>query len=509
MKKIIAFLTAFFCSFAHAQWSDELTGLWWNPAEPGWGLSIHQQGDVMFASLLVYDRDGAPEWYYATLRGSLPINYPPYLYGYDDTWRFEGDLLRATRLGSAPAQSQRVGTISFVVEGEEGSVGYTVNGRGFGSPVKRAEWAPRDLRGTFTGAKSVRTTGPCDVHGSHLPVSMELSQAGDAVRIELADGYGKCEVQGSYLAQGVAGSITGTAQCTGKSGLTTAKFSAWNVRVDRQKASFGYWLGGETCSESGSVTAARLVANTTHDDATGLFWDWREPGWGIAVHQQAGVLFAVVLTHRADGSPTWLVAPSVPYVEGQDGDLVTYRGDLSITSGTAYDRAGGYRGSDFRARRVGQFEMQYDTAGYHYVAYDNEGQGLQRTVSRLVWRPAPEPSGTFAGVRTDAFASMAPGSPPATAHPGRWTLSAQGGALRMRLTEQNITCEISGHYVAEGLTAQVNASTASCTDEKGGVTTGTFFAYEVRLTPEGLSMGYVLDAGGRLSWGAMAGVRID
>jgi hypothetical protein len=79
----------------------------------------------------------------------------------------------------------------------------------------------------------------------------------------------------------------------------------------------------------------------------------------------------------------------------------------------------------------------------------------------------------------------------------------------MRLTEQDLTCEISGNYRPEGLTAQVNASTATCTDEKGGVTTGPFFAYEVRLTPEGLSMGYVLDAGGRISWGAMAGVRVD
>ncbi len=505
--KFLVFVAVLFTSFARAEWSDELTGLWWNPAESGWGLSIHQQGDVLFANLLVYGRDGAPEWYYASMRGSLPS--PPYGYADGDTWRFEGDLLRATQLPFTPAQSKRVGVIRFVVDGEQGSVGYSIDGRDYGSPVTRAVWARNELRGTFAGAKSVSTTGPCAVPGRYLGASMEISQAGDDVRIELVDKNGKCEIKGTYHALGAVGSITGTAQCTSQAGLTTAEFSAWDVRVDRLKASFAYALGGETCPESGSLNAARLAANSSHDDATGLYWDYREPGWGVAVHQQAGVLFAIVLTHRADGSPTWLVAPSVPYVEGQEGDFVTYRGDLWITAGTPFDRAGGYRGGDFKAGRVGTFELVYDTAGYHYVAYDVEGESITRNVSRLVWRPAPAPSGTYAGVRTDAFASLAVGSPPATAIPGRWTVSMDG-EFRMRLAEDHLTCDIAGEYRPEGITARVIIARAACTDEKGRVTSGSFFAYEVRLTAEGLSMGYSLSAGGEhSSWGAIAGVRVD
>jgi hypothetical protein len=38
------------------------TGLWWNPAEPGWGITMTQQADVLFLAWLVFDDDGRPVW---------------------------------------------------------------------------------------------------------------------------------------------------------------------------------------------------------------------------------------------------------------------------------------------------------------------------------------------------------------------------------------------------------------------------------------------------------------
>jgi hypothetical protein len=38
-------------------------GLWWNPAESGWGLSIAHQGDMVFAVWYTFDRDGSPAWF--------------------------------------------------------------------------------------------------------------------------------------------------------------------------------------------------------------------------------------------------------------------------------------------------------------------------------------------------------------------------------------------------------------------------------------------------------------
>jgi hypothetical protein len=42
----------------------DYTGLWWNPAEGGWGLSLHQGPfDTLFGSWYVYNASGQPEWF--------------------------------------------------------------------------------------------------------------------------------------------------------------------------------------------------------------------------------------------------------------------------------------------------------------------------------------------------------------------------------------------------------------------------------------------------------------
>ena len=41
------------------------TGLWWNPAESGWGLHVTQRGSTFFAALFHYDAAGNPRWFVA------------------------------------------------------------------------------------------------------------------------------------------------------------------------------------------------------------------------------------------------------------------------------------------------------------------------------------------------------------------------------------------------------------------------------------------------------------
>src|SRR5450631_1324373 len=43
--------------------TSPVTGLWWDPDESGWGLSIEQQGPIMFVGWYTYDQTGASTWY--------------------------------------------------------------------------------------------------------------------------------------------------------------------------------------------------------------------------------------------------------------------------------------------------------------------------------------------------------------------------------------------------------------------------------------------------------------
>ena len=38
-------------------------GLWWNANQSGWGMSITQHGNIIFAALYTYDAAGQPAWY--------------------------------------------------------------------------------------------------------------------------------------------------------------------------------------------------------------------------------------------------------------------------------------------------------------------------------------------------------------------------------------------------------------------------------------------------------------
>ena len=58
-----AILLTLFCACAHAQ---PQPGLWYDPARPGSGLSLHRSGNTYFASVFEYDADSKPVWYFAS-----------------------------------------------------------------------------------------------------------------------------------------------------------------------------------------------------------------------------------------------------------------------------------------------------------------------------------------------------------------------------------------------------------------------------------------------------------
>jgi hypothetical protein len=75
VKRLAALAFALLCPvFGWAQYNSytaypagsapSYEGLWWNPSESGWGLSIAHQGDVLFAVWYTYDHDGEPTWFF-------------------------------------------------------------------------------------------------------------------------------------------------------------------------------------------------------------------------------------------------------------------------------------------------------------------------------------------------------------------------------------------------------------------------------------------------------------
>ena len=82
----------------------DYTGVWYNPQESGWGLSLHQGATyTVFGLLFVYDSANRPEWY--SLQGAH----------WTSPWTLAGTLFRTTgpALGGAFNASQ----VSYVQAG--------------------------------------------------------------------------------------------------------------------------------------------------------------------------------------------------------------------------------------------------------------------------------------------------------------------------------------------------------------------------------------------------------
>ena len=100
----------------------DYTDLWWNPTESGWGVSLTQQSNIIFAAWYTYDASGNPIWYAAT-------NCPATATGCSaPLFRFTGGApLTSPWRGVNPAGP--VGDIKFAFTNPaNGTMSYTVNG---------------------------------------------------------------------------------------------------------------------------------------------------------------------------------------------------------------------------------------------------------------------------------------------------------------------------------------------------------------------------------------------
>jgi hypothetical protein len=65
---------------AATRFPQDYHGLWWNPAENGWGVSVFDQGNITLSSVLfVYGIDGNPTWYVAPNVSDCAVEFTPFL----------------------------------------------------------------------------------------------------------------------------------------------------------------------------------------------------------------------------------------------------------------------------------------------------------------------------------------------------------------------------------------------------------------------------------------------
>jgi hypothetical protein len=104
------------------------TALWWNPAEPGWGINLAHQGDTIVAAWYTYGTDGSPLWLVATAPKTGLATY-------------SGDLYRAVGPAGPAMRATAVGTATFTfASGNSATFAYTAQLPGM--PAEAAQTKP-------------------------------------------------------------------------------------------------------------------------------------------------------------------------------------------------------------------------------------------------------------------------------------------------------------------------------------------------------------------------------
>lgn len=199
-----------------SSWSTDVTDIWWNPDESGWGINFVQTGSFVFATLFVYASDGKPVWIAGQLRGAEE----------PETIRFTGPLSYSTgpffggSFDPALVTRREAGTMTLVLDTvSTGQLSYTLDGVTVTKRISRQPLTHDDYAGEYR-ASFTYTTGACTDASKNVTrtvtgaMSIRTQADVTTATIPMSDAS-TCTIHGSYAQAGRTGSISGTYACTG------------------------------------------------------------------------------------------------------------------------------------------------------------------------------------------------------------------------------------------------------------------------------------------------------
>jgi hypothetical protein len=219
-------------------WGTDMSDLWWNPDESGWGINLAHQNDAIFATIFVYGPDNRTRWYVA------PAMVAPAVTGTigTPTYNFSGKLYETqgpalgTTFNPASVTNREVGTASInFYEVGKGILTYAVDSQLVTKEIRRQTFRQADIVGSYYGAVS----GQSCSGGWSLGLSgdINIQASGNTVAIQLPNipGTGVCTYTGIQSQEGRMGSVTGTYSCTGGA---TGRFTFFEIEAGYGSISF-------------------------------------------------------------------------------------------------------------------------------------------------------------------------------------------------------------------------------------------------------------------------------
>ncbi|HSW83250.1 MAG TPA: hypothetical protein VLH12_07235 [Usitatibacter sp.] len=372
LRRPFAALIAWFAipAFATPQPIDA-TGLWMNPAESGWGISVFHQGDTLFASLFVYGPDGQPKWYTASGMAGGPATYSGALV------EATGPYFGASSFDSNAVTRRIVGTMTLALDDTSANVTYTVDGTQVSKRVQRFSMRPLNLSGAYFAVE----LQPASVSGTEivrLDQHLQISDNGTAMTMSSdSNSTSACTFDVSSRTQnGETVTASGTYHCGGSSG-------PFSMTVDPTPHGFAGTFTGNGITQ-GRIAAAlrtppKMQGNGWLDD---LWFPWNEGGWGLNLIDQGDTAFATLFVYDAQNRPHWYSASQL--TAGMQSDRVAWSGSLEESTGP-------YFGAPFDPSRVsrqvvGNMSLSIAPNENAFLTYTVNGLTISKEAGRFAFR---------------------------------------------------------------------------------------------------------------------------
>ena len=233
-------------------WPTDLTDIWWNPNEAGWGMNLVQTGSFVYVTIYVYGADGKPTWFgggldktgAGTLTGKLYAATGPYFGGPFDpnAW-----VVR------------EVGTMTFVATtGDTGQFTYSVDGVPVNKAVQRQPLTLDNYNGTYESIEILHVTdcsNPAANGDDTNQHTVLITQNGSAMAVTfgtLGLPGGSCTATGTYSQLGRMGHFVGPYACPwGETGVYALSqmnhdYRQFSARISKNSANTGCKAVGQT-----------------------------------------------------------------------------------------------------------------------------------------------------------------------------------------------------------------------------------------------------------------------
>ena len=265
MRMFRCLVAGFAAAFALAAHAGSSTDVWFDPAEPGWGMNVVHQAEGAFVTLFVHGRDGKPTWYVSPDARIVALS------GVDGSPLFQGTLYRTegTWHGGAwraqDARSAAIGDIFLEVQDQERMrLDYTVDGVATSKIVTRFSFERPPVTGGYTAQLRLRQARVGLPPGVVVVVSGELLVDADSrpgrISATLRDHAGRtCTLAGTAMPTGRLLRADGTYTCDVGDTLA-GTFALSEVEGDAQGITGRLRLEGDGLTLEGPFAGARWAA---------------------------------------------------------------------------------------------------------------------------------------------------------------------------------------------------------------------------------------------------------